>query len=213
MLSERRCVPVGWPAAASGGNPDVAERLAGEAVAAGATRLISFGLAGGLDPALRPGDLVIGSSVVTTVPDLPPVPCCVPSPSPPAPLRPATVAPVLGVDTPAATIVDKARLRLDTGAAIVDMESHRVAGVAQAAGGPVPVAVVVVRVLLDPADQRLPPSALVGLAPDGATRPFAVMRSLIRHPWDLPDLVRLGRQTRLALKALRAAGESLRAQP
>ena len=37
----------------------------GDALSNGATGLLSFGICGGLDPALRVGDLVVGTGVVT----------------------------------------------------------------------------------------------------------------------------------------------------
>ena len=52
---------------AGGGTPAGAERAARQLVAEGAGALVSFGLAGGLDPALRPGALVVPARI--TLPD------------------------------------------------------------------------------------------------------------------------------------------------
>ena len=55
---------LGLPVQAGGGTPEGAEAAAEALVAAGATALLSFGLAGGLDPTLRPGDILIPDAVV-----------------------------------------------------------------------------------------------------------------------------------------------------
>ena len=64
MVAEAACLPPGLPVAVSGGDPARAEALARAAVEAGADMLLSVGLAGGLDPALRTGDVVAGSWVI-----------------------------------------------------------------------------------------------------------------------------------------------------
>ncbi|HEY0425948.1 MAG TPA: hypothetical protein VGC82_21710, partial [Rhodopila sp.] len=46
-----------------GGTPAGAGVAASELIEQGATALVSFGLAGGLDPALRPGTVVVASIV------------------------------------------------------------------------------------------------------------------------------------------------------
>ena len=49
--------------ACSGGSPERARAEAARLAAEGATGLVSFGLAGGLAPELRPGDLVLPETV------------------------------------------------------------------------------------------------------------------------------------------------------
>ncbi|MCH8952346.1 MAG: hypothetical protein IID49_09510, partial [Proteobacteria bacterium] len=50
--------------AVSGARPDRAEAEARRLVAGGCRVLLSWGVAGGLDPALRPGELVIPAEIV-----------------------------------------------------------------------------------------------------------------------------------------------------
>ena len=50
----------GLDALAAGGGPGAATRAADDLVRRGATALLSFGIAGGLDPALRTGTVVVG---------------------------------------------------------------------------------------------------------------------------------------------------------
>ena len=54
----------GYPVAAGGGTPDGATRAASRLIEQGADVLVSFGLAGGLDPALRAGTLILPSVVL-----------------------------------------------------------------------------------------------------------------------------------------------------
>jgi hypothetical protein len=79
------------------------------------------------------------------------------------------------------------------------MESHAVAEVAHAAGRPF----LVLRAIADPADQALPRTTTVALGPGGEVRLLAVARALLERPAELPALLRLGRQSRRALAALR----------
>ena len=65
MKSEAALLPPGLAVFASGGIPARAEALARQALAEGATALVSFGIAGGLDPALVPGCLMVGGVVQT----------------------------------------------------------------------------------------------------------------------------------------------------
>jgi hypothetical protein len=64
----------------------------------------------------------------------------------------------------------------------VDTESHIAAGIAAAHQVPF----VACRVVIDPANKRLPPAALVGLRPDGT----ADVRAVIHQPSQLPTLIR-----------------------
>jgi adenosylhomocysteine nucleosidase len=110
------------------------------------------------------------------------------------------VARLAAVATPVAHAADKARLFAATGAAVVDMESGAVAAVATAAGLPF----AVLRVVCDPAGRDLPPAALVALDGDGAIAALGVLASLLRHPGQIPALLRLARDAAAARTGLRA---------
>jgi adenosylhomocysteine nucleosidase len=164
----------------------------------GATALVSFGIAGGLAPDLPPGALVLAEAVLdasgrrwTTATAWR------------LSLQDETGAdasgPLLASETAIRTAAEKSELQARTGAIAVDMESGGVARAAEAAGVPF----LVVRVVADPASRRLPPSALAGLGPDGRQRPRAVLAALTRRPWDIVELIRLGRDSSTALRRLR----------
>lgn len=201
LQSEARCLSgAGHTIALSGARLDGAHRAADSLIAGGATHLLSFGLAGGLDPALAPGTLLLPTHLLT--PDgrsiqvdgawharirtlL-------------AALGPVTTA-MVGTDEAVATVAAKAALFARTGAGAVDMESHVLA---RTAGG---LPLLIVRVVADGADATLPPAALVGIRPDGATDLAAVLYSVLRHPSQVPALIRLGRAAAKAQATLRAA--------
>jgi adenosylhomocysteine nucleosidase len=203
LQSEARCLSGFTPpplVRLSGARLDGARRAARELVAAGATHLLSFGLAGGLDPALPPGALLLPKQLLTTNGGTIAVDAAWHARAATllAPLGPATAA-MLGTDLAVTTAADKAALHARTGAAAVDMESHVLAEAAPA------LPLLIVRVVADSADDTLPPAALVGIKPDGSTDLLAVLRSVLGRPAQIPALMRLGKAAAKAEATLRAA--------
>jgi len=160
--------------------------------------ILSAGIAGALDPALRPGDVVIGTT-----------PERLPSDDESAVLLDtlqrrlpnAHTGTIIGSDRIVATLEDKRRLRAATGALAVDMESHVAARVAERHRLPL----AILRTISDGADHVLPPAALVGMKPDGGMALGAVLASLARDPAQLPALIRTGRDAGRAFRALQRA--------
>lgn len=166
------------------------------AIKQGVSGIISFGIAGGLAPRLAPGDFVLASGVVSEDGRYPTDAVwtrklleAIPE---------GLHADVAGVDAPVAEPAAKLRLGEQTGTAAVDMESHIAARMAAAHGLPFAAC----RVIIDPAERRLPPAALVGLRVDGTPDVGAVARSLVQQPGQLPALVRTGLDARIARAAL-----------
>lgn len=184
--------------------------------------IVSSGIAGALDPALRPGDVVIGTlatafpgegrGLVAEHPQAGVVAALRASLRLDTGLRrgdalvaglrarnpEAHVGTITGRDTIAATLDQKRALRAATGALAVDMESHVAARVA--ARHDLPFAIL--RTISDGADDVLPPAALVGMKPDGGMAPGAVLASLARRPGQLAALIRTGRDAARAFTAL-----------
>src|SRR5437868_9959198 len=109
------------------------------------------------------------------------------------------------MDAPVADPLEKRLLHAQTGAAAVDMESHIAARIAAAHRVPF----VACRAIIDAADKRLPPAALIGLRPDGTADIVAVFRSVVQQPGQLPTLVRTAIDSRIAGAALRRGRQLL----
>jgi len=163
--------------------------------------VISFGVAGGLDPALKPGDVVVATEVLagdtrwlaglTLNEDLI-----------------ASVAlgrsrvvrgGLAGVEPVVAARSVKAALRLETGAAAVDMESHIAAAYAADAGLPF----AALRVIADPADRALPALAVTAIKANGDIDLRKVLSGVARNPMMLRALVSTGIDFNRALRSLR----------
>lgn len=199
MRAEASLLPDAYPVACSGGIPAKAKRLAEDLLAAGAAGLVSFGIAGGLAPMLRPGALVIATGVATGGRILAADPAWL--------LQLLERLPgafsglVRGESEIAATPERKSRLYAETGALVVDLESAAVAEACRAAGKPF----AVIRAVADPAGRRLPSLALDALDAEGRPLAMKVAAGLLRRPFELPGLIRVGFDSRAALSALGAA--------
>jgi hopanoid-associated phosphorylase len=163
--------------------------------------IVSFGVAGGLDPALRSGDIMIATEIVAASDRWPTVAAlsdklvALPRRGPHR-----IVSGVLaGVEEVVLGQVGKAALRATTGADAVDMESHIAARYAARNGLPF----AAVRVISDPAHRALPELAAAALKPDGNIDIWKVMRGIARRPSDIRALVSSGRDFKRALRSLR----------
>lgn len=203
MRSEAALLPSGAMVACSGGRPDKAAELADYLLKAGAEALISFGVAGGIDPGLAPGDLVIGTAVDLGGASLLADEAWVKRLSNTLPK--ARVGIVCGAQEAALTAAAKAALHAESGGLVIDLESGAVAETCAAKGVPF----AVLRAVADPADRAIPGFALKGLAEDGRTRALPVILGLLGRPWQLPALLGLARDNRAALKSLGAAARLL----
>ena len=180
---------------AGGGDGEALARAL--AAAAPASRgLVSFGIAGGLDPDLRPGACLVADAIVA--PDGTTYPADGHWSAGLARALGAPRALFAGVDAPLAGIAEKRAMHQATAAALVDMESHIVAAAAARSGLPL----AAIRVVADPAERQLPHAATVGMRPDGRVDLSAVLLSLARDPRQLPGLIRTGRDARAAFAGL-----------
>jgi adenosylhomocysteine nucleosidase len=182
----------GFAARAGGGTPAGALEAASRLVADGATGLVSFGLAGGLDPALRPGMVVIPDGVVSDGEVF------LADGALAARFGGLTGHRLLAGSAIAADAVTKRALLTATGGQAIDLESGSVARVAASHGLPF----AVVRAICDPAERDLPPAALVALNQAGAIGFLAVLRSVLRAPGQIPGLLALARDAAQARRGL-----------
>lgn len=162
--------------------------------------VVSFGLAGALDPVLRVGDLVLPDRVVALGGGSSPVSAAIVERwrTVLGDATPDRAAALVGVDAPVLTPAGKRRIRETTGAAALDMESH-VAG-AFAARHALPFAIL--RVVSDTADRALPAIAGRAMRPDGSVDVLGVLRGLARDPGQIAPLVRTARDAARAFRRL-----------
>jgi adenosylhomocysteine nucleosidase len=113
---------------------------------------------------------------------------------------------VFGTNAILATEEEKSRAWRDTGALVVDLESDVVARIASQAGIPFLVA----RTIADTACRELPPAALIPLSEAGTPNLARVLGSVLRRPQQIATLIRLARETRMALSALAGPAHALR---
>lgn len=181
-----------------GGRPALAAEAAEKLIARGVSGLISFGIAGGLDPELSSGDLVIGTAATngseTIESDWQ---AAFPGEIP----RGLVFSPtgfVLKAD-------EKSELHRASGARIADMESFAVAQAARRAHLPF----AILRAVADPARQDLPEAVLGGLDEAGRPRVLPVLQALLKNPGELAGVIAAAQATRAALDSLFRRGGAL----
>ena len=183
-------------AGCSGCRPERTRVLAADFLSRGCEGLVSFGLCGGLDPGLKPGDLLLSESVIApdgraygTDPDW----------------RQRAMdklsgqmtvhqLPIVGMKQAVSSVGLKRELARSSGAAAVDMESLGVAVAATGAGKPF----LVVRAVADPVRRRIPAWVTKTVAEDGSINRLKVWGGVASHPWTIPALIGLAGESRKA---------------
>ena len=187
-----------------------AEAAATRLLNSGASALVSWGIAGGLDPSLEPGTVVVPEVVLGSEGGLLHVD---------AEWRdrllarindrvPTSLGSVLHADEVVALPKDKRELYERWQAAAVDMESAGVARVADDAGVPW----LVLRAVADTADRELP-MAVTRVSDDSGRLRLGAVFGLVFRPSLWPALIALGRANAAAGRSMRrvwaAAGPDL----
>ncbi len=187
--------------ACAGVDPVRARREAERLIAEGAEALISFGLAGGLISRLRPGHIVLAEKTIL------PGGRAIEMDKEWAGrlLRLSSgsglaieAGAIAGSDRVVPTPDEKHALAAQTGALIVDMQTHALAEAAEAARVPV----LAIRAVSDPADQAVPRIARGAVRPDGQVKTMKVLGMLCAAPWELPALLNLRRGQAAAFATL-----------
>jgi hopanoid-associated phosphorylase len=163
--------------------------------------VISFGVAGGLDPSLKSGDVVVATEV--TAGDARWFAGLSLAEDQIAALamggRRIVRGGLAGVEEVVVAQAGKAALRSETGAAAVDMESHIAAAYATEAGLPF----AALRVISDPASRALPALARAAIKANGDIDLRKIFRGVVQNPRTLRALVSTGIDFNRALKSLR----------
>ncbi len=187
---EVRCIGMG------GSGASAAVRELAELNVAG---VVSFGLAGGLDPTLQAGTLLVPERVVTGKKQTYPVS---------AEWRAALLSRLAGKldsaggallsgDDLVSTASAKQAAWQNNAAVAADMESAEIAAAAAANGLPF----LAVRAIADDAATALPPAARA-MSSDGTLAIGPLLASLARSPGQIPALIGLGLKTRRACAVL-----------
>lgn len=176
--------------------PAKARRYVQELVDKGATRLMSFGIAGALEPGLPIGSMIIGTYVQSVagkwmcdsnwINDLI------------RKLPRAHSGGVWGSEFLVPTAKDKRALYEKSRCLIVDMESQCMAEIA--ATFKLPIAVI--RTVCDSSSMDVPPLVMDAIADDGSINIAKALGSIIRNPTQIPALVHVSKGTGEALKVL-----------
>jgi hopanoid-associated phosphorylase len=162
--------------------------------------VMSWGVCGGLDSRLRPGDLVVGAEVVSddgSIRTDDAVTSRLERRLIDAGAR-VVVERLAAANAPVLTAGAKSGLRSATGAAAVDMESLAAGRFALERRAPF----AILRAVADPADRDLPPLVLKAVDPDGRGNVAAVIGELIRFPGQFNGLIAAARDSRAAFRAL-----------
>lgn len=174
-------------------------------VEAGATALASWGMAGGLDPALSAGTIFLPSEVISTDGTGFLTAChwrerlsaAI------AAHRPVACGKLLTSAQAIEAVAGKAAAFRETGAAAVDMESLAVAQIAAIQGVPF----IAVRVIVDTAQDVLP-RAVMAASRSGHVRIWRLIGALALAPADVAPLLRLARRYRAASRSLVAVARA-----
>jgi hopanoid-associated phosphorylase len=203
MTREAKILGPGAVIIGGGDAEGLAAKMEEELRQGGVAGVISFGLCGALDPALKVGDLLVGDTVADPEglfeADAAWAARIV------AALPGARLGRFARAEQPVATAAEKAALRAATGAIAVDLESYVVARLARWFGAPF----AVVRAVSDAADRALPHAAKVGLGPDGRPAIGAVLASLRANPWQISALIRTALEAEDGFHALERARAAL----
>jgi adenosylhomocysteine nucleosidase len=197
MRSEAALLPKGLRVVVSGGDPARLRTLLRDQPD-GISAVLSFGIAGGLDPSLITGDLVVATRVRGPGGAYAADPVWSAQLSRRCGARLGMVAGAAGVVGEPA---NKRLLRAATGALVVDLETEAAAAFATARRLPF----AALRAVADTAEEVLPRAAAVGLTPDGRPAAARVALALLRQPRELPALLVVARRSRTALEALGGA--------
>jgi adenosylhomocysteine nucleosidase len=190
------------PVVCAGASPVRAAEAARFLVSEGCTGLVSFGIAGGLDPALGSGTLIVPTEVIAQDGGR-----FFSDPSWRGRILSAVgseFGPIgeslVGADTPVLGVEQKRALYAQTAAAAVDMESLAVAAIATETKTPF----LVVRAIADPANRSIPRWVTDLVEPQtGRPRIGAAAVGILTHFRDVPKLIRLAGDSETGLRTLR----------
>lgn len=191
-------LPDGTLVATTGMGSSAAATGARALIEAGARALASFGLAGGLDPSLQAGAILLPEEILGA--DGRVRPCEAGWRNRLGATFSARTGKLLTSAKAVGSVEDKAALFRSTGAVAVDMESAAIADVAEAHGLPF----IAVRVIVDSAADVLPRAVTAAADSEGHLHIWRLIGALALAPNELAPLIQLARRYRAANRSLAA---------
>lgn len=191
-------------AVSGGGQADATRRKIDGLIGAGVQGLVSFGIAGATDPALKTGDIIVSATVIDAkgrhYPGdstwLEKILTQLPGSHP---------GNLYGSDGIASTVADKAQILKQYGCIAVDMESHHTARAATRNHLPF----IVIRAIADTASEQLPEALGAGVDADGKTQIWPVISALLMGRLSIGAVLRAGRSSGRAFASLRQCRPAL----
>lgn len=196
--------------ALAGTGPHNAQAAALLLIAQGATQLISWGCAAALDSPLKPGDLILATSLINAEePQTEAFEITRAWQSHCQKQLGATLTTYTGTLASSKTIIassaHKKHLHTTTGANALDMESVAVAEVAKQHGYPF----IAIRAIADPVNMDLPPAISAAMNTEGEVVLSRLLSYLVRHPTELLGLITVGLQFNAARSTLKVVAKQL----
>jgi hopanoid-associated phosphorylase len=205
LACEVECLPSQTPEmliACAAAMPERAESISHQFIDQDCRALLSFGIAGSLCPDIQVGDIVVSTGVKNAQDDVIVA----------DDVWLLRVFELLGQEISSVhkgliygsdIAITSAQLKSDiyakSKALCVDMETHRMALVAQQAAIPF----LAIRVISDDATRAIPSAALGVIGENGKPQIGRVLKGLLRHPNQIPALMALSKDMKLALATLR----------
>jgi nucleoside phosphorylase len=155
-------------------------------------RVWMVGIAGGLDPALPVGEVVVPHRLIDERGDEIAI-----HPSDTL-FQPTSVVSMLQVDRVILTSQEKARLHQQSGAAAVDMESLAVARACQESNIPMQV----IRFISDTAHDSMPPEIVGLVSEEGNPQFFTALMRIFKRPRLLTELLAIERSNKVVMAAM-----------
>ena len=191
----------------AGAGPINAERATHLLIAKGAKKLISWGCAAALSPQLRPGDLMLAEQLLSEqqqVFDTDPrwrkrLHELLDKQFPISNGKLAESSHIVSKSS------DKHNIYRQTGAIALDMESCAMAKIAEQSNLPC----LAIRTIADPVSMSLPLAVTQALNGQGQVETSKLLRFLVTHPWEAPNLIKLGLHFHAAQKTLKIIAKQL----
>ena len=170
-------------------------------ISQGVDLIISFGIAGALDPRLKSGSIIISTQVLT--PLYKRIPC-----NPSLGIKIFKLKknksgvyfrPVIGSNYPITNKTEKKKIFKDSGAAAVDMETHIAAKIAQKKGIPF----LAVRSICDTTDQNLPDFIATNIENKKKLNILKILELIVKKPYELKKFPKLIMNYRKSMNGLR----------